>query len=455
MLTGALELPDDPHLRPLLERLRPETVLRACRDQFSRIHDGPPPEWRCCRMIEALYHPGRYVRAAFALMADDSIPPNRVWPQGEVVYLHGPLRTPVSRRGGVLDLGGENVEAYRFPNDRRLRGLRKFTGRSDAATAWQRWIDSGSDTFDLDADSLRRVLIRYVPEQKWIIRLRARGTEYANGRPSKRSIAVRCTSTWVCGELERRHRLFDRVLERGESGLSFPGVVGVHLEGGLLATEWIRGKTLIEMLAREPADRVLQRVARSLTAFHTLPIRTRDTMSLPDIDRRIRDAAFDMGHALPERRREVERIGRTLRRVLSGLDAPADATLHNDFHWNQLRLDGDRIVFLDLERVCVGDPLIDVANLATQLRMLADRPAVGVRREDAARWAEAFLEAWSRETDRRIDPRRFRCYAALSRLELARGMMRHLRSGWRDLAERCITLAERDVSSTSGEVVVA
>ena len=127
--------------------------------------------------------------------------------------------------------------------------------------------------------------------------------------------------------------------------------------------------------------------------------------------------------------------------------------LHNDFHWNQLRINGDRIVVLDFERMCLGDPLMDVANFACQLRMLGYRSEYGVQKQAASRWAHLFLEEWTRRKGERIEPFHFRFFTALSLLELARGMIRHLRCGWRQLAGECIELAFNSVSSVGKEAI--
>ena len=68
----------------------------------------------------------------------------------------------MSRRGSIVRVDVCDIEVYRFPNDRRLRGLRKFAGRDRAARAWQRWLDQDETGLELQPDTLRRSLLRYV-----------------------------------------------------------------------------------------------------------------------------------------------------------------------------------------------------------------------------------------------------------------------------------------------------
>ena len=455
MLTDGIELPADAVLGPVVEALRPANVLETCRAQLETVDSAERASWRHCRIVEALYHPGRYIRVAYALVGDESVPVKRNWPEGQIVYLHAPLRSPMSRRGHALTLNGQDVEAYLFPNDRRLRGLRKFASRQDATKVWCEWIRTSGDQFEMSAESLRRVMIRYVPEQKWIIRLRVRGVDCLSGQPSKRSIAVRSATKRSCAILARRHQFLAEETSSGDRPFQVPGVVGFQMAGGLLATQWIRGNSLMESLAAESAADVMDRTAVVLASFHALPVTPLAALPEADVAGRVRDAVGDLAIACPEQESRIRQVERELYRRLEGLPGGHQAVLHNDFHWNQLRIQGDRFTLLDLERMCIGDPMIDVANFATQLRMLGHRREHDVDAEQAADWARIFLQAWSQHSGGHVASDSFACYSALSSLELARGMMRHLRPGWRELASRCIETAHAGLVSADAEAVLS
>jgi len=450
----AIEPPTDAALGGVVEALHPQSVLAACRTQLESLAQDERSSWNHCRVVEALYHPGRYVRVAYAMLADDQVPVKRNWPQGQIVYLHAPLRPPMSRRGRVILLGGWPVEAYLFPNDRRLRGLRKFASRQAAADVWRGWMREAGDDFEVSAESLRRVLIRYVPEQKWIVRLRVRGVDRASGEPAKRSIAVRCASNRSCAMLARRHRVLRAIAAQQATAFQVPAVVGQQVSGGLLATQWNRGNTLLETLRRQPARAVMDRVSEVLASFHALPVEAFDRLPDAGVMSRVKDAVADLALACPDLEADLRRMAGEIRHCLNAFDACRSAVLHNDFHWNQLRLYDQRCTLLDLERMCSGDPLIDAANFAAQLRMLAHRPEHGVAAQQAADWADAFLNAWSRTRGEAIEPGRFGCFTAMSLLELARGMMRHLRPGWRLLARTCIESAAAGLGATKIEAVL-
>lgn len=453
MTASRIDIPCDAVLGDWAARLDPARVLEVGREQLTHIESDIRASWQACRMIEALYHPGRYLRIAYVLLSAPSTPQRRQWPEGQIVYLHAPVRRPISRRGVELRIDDATVEAYCFPNDRRLRGMRKFAGKRDAVATWQRWIDEAAGGFAIDADSLQRLLVRYVPEQKWVIRLRAEGTSRDTGRTRKRRIAVRAARGESCARLLDRHRTLAAWARCGDGSLIVPDVVGADIADGLLAVEWIRGETLVETLQQNDPGEVLEQVARTLSLWHTAPLDGLPSLKRDALVQNARDAATDLGAACPPLCARLDALAAEIDARLGAAADSEPVTLHNDFHWNQLRIKPGRFAVLDLERMARGDPLVDVANFATQLRMLGLRDAAGVDAATAEKWSGLFLDRWAAVTGRAVDADRFRVYAVVSLLELARGMMRHLREGWRELAEACVQRGESELAAGARQAV--
>lgn len=439
------DAPADDLLGPALAGLAPGAVLNGLREQLERVAPERRRAWRGCRMIEALYHPRRYVRAAFAMLADADAPPERWWPEGDVVYLHTPPREPVSRRGERVEIGGARFEAYAFPNDRRLRGVRKFASKSTIPDCWQQWLDAQGADFRIDRSSLQRLLVRYVPEQKWIVRLRAEGRTETGADAEKRRVAVRAASPVSVERLCERHGRIASVA-RGTDGLFVaPRIIGADPQQGLLAAEWIRGEPLIGVLRDDAHHTTLSRVARTLTALHRAAYDGLPNLSDERVGQRIGACLDDLSVVRPDVVPRLASLGAAVRARLVRARMPQIALLHNDFHFKQFTINvrRGRFALLDFERLAAGDPLIDVANFATQLGLLANRPDVNVGADVAESWERTFLAAWRAASGRRIDFDRYAVYATLSALELARGMMRHLRPGWTALLDACLDASER------------
>ncbi len=443
------EFPEDPVLGDLRTPLAGARVLDAAREQLARVAPHARSGWREARVIEALYHPGRYLRVAYALLADPATPAEREWPVGQIIYLHTPVREPVSRRGQRLILDDAACEAYVFPNDRRLRELRRFAAKPACVAAWQRWLHQCGENVELDADTLQRLLMRYVPEQKCVVRLRAETRAPAGAERGKMRVAVRAGRRDSCREQARRHRTLAAFARAADGPLAIPDVIGADPDGNMLAIEWLRGDSLLAALATQPPAVVMLQVAEALRTFHAAVAACGLAAcgvagTVASAGARIRAAADDLASAYPDLRGDLQTI-------VAECEARQAVLLHNDFHWNQVRIRRGRVAFLDLERVGLGDPLIDVVNFVTQLGMLPQRADTPVAPHATAHWAELFLSAWAALGGTQPGARPLQVYGTLSRLELARGLMRHLRPGAARLARQCVqaslqTLgAEREV----------
>lgn len=452
-MTVTLDTPSDPALGRVMDCFDPESMLAACREQLRTVDSAARRSWRHARLIEALYHPGRYVRAAYAFLADASIPDHRVWPRGDIVYVHAPVRYPMSRRGTLLRLGETEAEVYRFPNDRRLRGFRKFTSQESAVAVWQKWMDHDGSGERLEPQTLQRFLLRYVPEQKWIVRLRAEAAQGSSGKMRKRRIVIRSTSPPLCATLLARYKALRRYSKEENTPYHAVRVIGQDSQQGVLAVKWAQGRSLFEVLQEEPPAEVLRTLVLAIQSFHASPVPDLPKITSTGLCLWAQEAVDDLSLACPDLRDSIVQVGETLKHRLGEPSGDHPVTLHNDLHWAQVRIDGDRLTFLDLERMAVGDPLVDVANLATQLRMLGHRSEFLVSPVTAREWANEFIRQWECIAQVRVDVDRFRGYAVLSLLSLARGMMRHLRPGWRSLATTCIHLAEAELNATSREVL--
>ncbi len=449
MLANLSDWPCDPVFGDVFASLLPEHVGSALCASFDE-------SWSHCSMIEALYDPGAQVRIAYAV-SDKPLKPGRAWPDGQVVYLRYPVRRPMSRRGEVFCIDGHDFELYRFPNDRRLRGMRRFSKRAHATEVWQRWLNESEPQLTLQPDTLRRELLRYVPEQKWIIRLSAQCHDAAKGTAEKRTIAIRAAEAGLCRSLHDRSRALRRAVRAHDGAFHVPRAMVLDADLGLMATRWAWGDSLLDMLRANDPTSVMARVATGLRVLQRLSIAGLETVRTADRLASAGECVRDLGAVLPAKRPPLEALLSELARRCPADDPAHTCTCHNDFHWNQFRGQPDRLTILDLERCALGDPCADVATFRMQLAMLPHRPQLDVSAAEAAGWSQAFRSACESESGRGspgLDDERIRWHSAVALLVLARGMMRHLRPGWPELADHCLESAMSVLGSSKSEAVL-
>lgn len=434
---------------PLEECLDGAGMLQTFRRELVDVPQRVRDAWRRCERIETLYHPGRHICVAYAVWNADQSTARRSWPEAQLVYVHAPARPTMSRRGTRIPCGAYAAEAYPFPNDRRLRGLRKFARRDRCAETWQAWARANNDHSVLVPETLQRLLLRYVPEQKWIARLRAEFRNQGSHETEKRRIAIRASSIRSTRALWERHTELAAVAFGGGPVFTVPAVVGACMERGLLAVQWLRGDNLIQAIRSHGIAELARNVAERLSRLHATPLPRLPRLNAARLAARVEGITADLATAYPPCGEDVRAIGANLLTTLARLRSLRPCTIHNDFHWKQLTFKRGTFGLLDLERMALGDPHLDVAAFFSQLQMLGYRPDLAVTHEEAAAWSSAFLSAWLQVTRADFERERFECYAALARLELARGQMKHLRPGWRELLERCVSLARVDLAGAN------
>ena len=62
MLKTSIDIPSEDTIAGFRSCLDPQVVLPACRDQLVGVEESVRNAWRHARLVEALYHPRRYLR---------------------------------------------------------------------------------------------------------------------------------------------------------------------------------------------------------------------------------------------------------------------------------------------------------------------------------------------------------------------------------------------------------
>ncbi len=146
----------------------------------------------------------------------------------------------------------------------------------------------------------------------------------------------------------------------------------------------------------------------------------------------------------PDWRPVFERIG------VAGNELPVGPTafLHRDLHDGQLLFDGHSLAILDFDLMCVGDPLLDVANLAAHLQLRVMQDSGAVNQDDADACREALVGQFVNPSDV-PGQRRLQFYSATTYLRLA--VVYSVRPRWRQLVPTLIQHA-RECCAASCEV---
>jgi Ser/Thr protein kinase RdoA (MazF antagonist) len=294
------------------------------------------------------------------------------------------------------------------PADSRLPGLARLTDRAHLAAALGRL----EPALACAAGEIILETVRYRPAQRHVLRV-----DVAGPRP---------------------RRLFVKI-DRDDSGARAVPLataleaalvpcrdrVGVVAPAGYLVDEraavwWsVPGPTLSQALVNAPAPpALLRRVAAALRTLHdaaasiTEPV-VPDHAAAAELTATVRAGEIVAGLA-PALGARYHALAADVLAHLPAAPPEAITTIHGDAKGDNVVLDGDRVVFLDLDRMAHADRALDLAKLLADLRW---SPAAAGRGPVDAAWMDALVagygpvdaECWTRA--RRL--------AALLQLKLA------------------------------------
>ena len=296
---------------------------------------------------------------------------------------------------------------------------------------------------DWRAGAGRLELLRYRPEIGAALRYTLELRDTRSGRTQTRRCYVK-----VCrpGRGAATFQLMETLCAgHAEAGSAY-GVVRplAYLdELDTLVVDEAPGTSLLELLrARDDPMGAVHAAARAVAEFHLSgrAIGPREPLAerIHDVER----AASLLEWACPEVGDDIRAVAATV--VADPTEAPP-APIHGDLKADHLFVAGDRVTFIDFDRLGVGDPVGDAARVYAYLTARVGLDGVPAERARAA--AAAFVDAYFTHVP--VEWReRFALQYAGALLEVASGLFRSQAPGWRGMirdavAEACRALSPR------------
>jgi ATP-binding cassette, subfamily B, bacterial len=186
----------------------------------------------------------------------------------------------------------------------------------------------------------------------------------------------------------------------------------------------------------DPAP-AMRAVARAAASFNQDTIPVTAVQPVAEQLAEVEEAAEIVAWACPALAAEARALAAT---VIGNLDMPFPMPIHRDLKTDHVFLAGDRVTFIDLDSVILGDPVRDPAHLYAHL--VARVGLDGLTRDAARASAAAFVEEYFAHVpgDWR---RRFPVHCAGALLEVARGIFKRQEPRWPEKVSVAIEEARR------------
>ncbi|MEZ4589776.1 MAG: glycosyltransferase [Chloroflexota bacterium] len=316
---------------------------------------------------------------------------------------------------------------FTFPmyDDRLRHKLYQATRTDLLRSALAEWLPLSEGALEIE-------VLKYKPERRCIVAYRANG-ETIIGKVFKDQRGVRLL------------RLQEALYQRG-FGLAAADQIyvaeplGYVPDMNLMLQACAPGQTLNELAEAGSITPWIDRCAETLAKLHrtAVPAATNGASGwglkpylLTDELENLAKFRDEICERLPEENGRIQKLFATLERWARFLPPlPQPTTIHRDFYYSQLIMDGAAVTLIDFDLIATGDPAIDVANFIAHLYFLG-----GELRQDWTAFASdahLFWESYQRygmmdaTFEERLDFYRAATFFRLLNVTSSRPHMAHL-----------------------------
>lgn len=122
-------------------------------------------------------------------------------------------------------------------------------------------------------------------------------------------------------------------------------------------------------LSKPDSKGLLVRVAQAIAAFHSSQLQSNKRYGLDDIKRQLEATCLIANNASADLARQVYLINHLLQDYFGLIDwgTPSQGPVHIDLKLGNLLVSDDKVVLIDMDEVCLGDPLADFGSFIANI----------------------------------------------------------------------------------------
>lgn len=278
-----------------------------------------------------------------------------------------------------------------FPYDSRLPGLVDLiNGSSDIFAS----LLVDADTGYWEAESWDAEVLRYRPDMRAMVRLDIEARQRKTGNLARRRGYAKVYREGQDGSQAFRlqRALWERTQD-GEGGFAVAQPV-IYIESmRTLLVKEASGERLLQVVRRRgpaEAEDAIRSAARAVAGMHQVAL-PEGLLPVGQMEKQaqLADVAAGLAKKAPVQAAAIEELVAAIGQAME--DAPVAPT-HFDLKQGHILLNGGLATILDFDKMALGNPLVDVANLAATLS--AEREGSQVRTERRADLLEAFVDEY-------------------------------------------------------------
>lgn len=173
-------------------------------------------------------------------------------------------------------------------------------------------------------------------------------------------------------QAEKSHALAQAAWNATSRGFRMPQPLGYDAERGAFWERFAPGERVESFLGTAGFRRSIEKVVEGVVRLHAVQVPNLPVQGSAEVLKRTVARTIPMAlAAFPALGAELESAARLLKDGAARIQESQAVTLHGDLHTANLLVDGEGVVFIDLDRMCLGNPAYDLALLGTRLLLVS------------------------------------------------------------------------------------
>ena len=298
----------------------------------------------------------------------------------------------VPRLQSLTYLPETEMVVWSFPNDRKLTHLPQLLNLEFLAAHLPSKLALLGLDDSSEIETITTEVLHYLPERSCMVRYRLAVKHQSTGE----SRAVTLYGKIYRDDIGTQVHSIMRQLAEQMPGSAVP--LGYDPELRTLWQSHVPGEPFLwESLSASDALDLVRRIARCVAKFHRCTVRTPCRFDLHDIEESLLDTIEIAEHAYPDLAGRVTSLVNTLlaqRTSMSWSDA-LPTPIHRDLKMHNFLISGERVALIDMDSLCLGDPLTDIGSLIANFHLNGIRAGsdLGSTRKIVDVFCSAYAEA--------------------------------------------------------------
>lgn len=318
---------------------------------------------------------------------------------------------------GIIFLPKHHIEVYFFPNDARLRSIRRLQDEKSRYSLLKKVVSNNAG--DQSFHHAEMTTLQYKPERRYVACL--------TSKENKKAVLK-------AYRLDAYQNTLAHIKQLEALGITrFSSLIGHYDKYQILLFKWRNGKTLTECWQDSDFNlTLLTKLAKQLAEFHHGSWQQIVKPRKNNLTAIVRGLA----HLTPHLHENAQLLSQNLSKALQGV-TPLMVRCHGDFYAKQIICDADELYWLDLDDISLAHPGRDIGTFVAHLEWDVIRGRL--TEAQATHYESIFVSAYLQESHHEIQIEHLNTMIALHLFQLIHHPFRNCQTRWVEQIEMLLT----------------